>query len=163
MSRWNQPGCPCCSGTSVVPGCGCGRIPTVLNFTDSILGSCVLTYTGIPAFGWIGFLPISFPGRSFPCASCDAQELVIGVRFWNPGLRCIVELSFNPNPGPFGTQPCWLDATSGAGGLLGWAALLDVNCDPFNATGTVTIFESECDKTLIYGTQSGTVTMTLTP
>lgn len=149
--------CDCtCSGGGVTI-CGCPDVPTTLYYTDSVLGSCTLTYTGSILTGWTGSLPTtSIGGTLFGCGTCAPAGTTVSVQFYELSGSCRYLLRFNhTNSFPF------CPAATGLSQAYGTSPL-SIACSPFVGTSTIDLSIQTCATKQLYGAASGTVTITLT-
>ncbi len=157
--------CEC--GGSGLTCCGCTNVPTTLTYTNSILGTCVLTYVvgSINPRVWLGVLNYSYPGVSgiyscngnFPCFSAVIN---ISVSFEASGIgsaNCAVFLGWG-----FDNVVC---PTNTGGAVSDSAGMTTASCSPFLATGVSNSgLPLICPAQLLYNQLTGAgINHTLTP
>jgi hypothetical protein len=146
-----------CGGGGTINICGCTGVSTALTFTDSAVGSGVMTMLAPPPiFSFRVTLNYTYPG--WPGASCNGfiacpgKVVPITYTFTRSGFLCLIEISF-----PTGGTSC----PDPAGG--GFIALFQptITCSPFQALLTLNSTTQACEIENLY--RGGSFTWTITP
>ncbi len=137
----------------------CGYpVPTTLYLTDSLLGSCTLTYSSLTG-AWTGQISYSYPGCSntfIPVTqSCPAVTINVSYKFTES--TDYLEITY-----PAAVTTYCPQVGGGAAPPFDSDFVLPSSCTPFSWTGTITISSEGLYAKILYCPNTGVVTYTIT-